>query len=91
MEKRALPCHKWPEKRSDQRVLVPTCSNFFLNAQRRILVFCLEGSEGRTVFVSFGGAVPLELVGRAWSGWHSAVGIGGESLVWVSLCGCHWC
>ena len=37
-----------------------------------------------------GGAVPLGLVGRAWSGWCSAIGIGGEGMVWVSLCHGDW-
>ena len=37
-----------------------------------------------------GGAVPRGLVGRAWSGWRSAVVIGGESVVWVALCSGDW-
>ena len=37
-----------------------------------------------------GGAVPLRLAGRAWSGQRCAVVIGGESLVWAALCCGDW-
>ena len=37
-----------------------------------------------------GGAVPLGLVGRAWSVRRRAVVTGGESLVWAALCRCDW-
>ena len=37
-----------------------------------------------------GSAVPLGFAGRALCGWRCAVVIGGEGMVWLSLCQGDW-